>query len=217
MSRSLPRIVCVLLALGVADACYTHEPTGPMRAVSEGASSANALSRDQTPAGELHTVIALSRATSLDKDVTASAIIGPESGTIEIGAAGVKIIIPPGALSTERRIRMTAKSGHNVAYTFHPHGIVFNLPVTIEQNLDYTAAGATDAGTLQAGYFWRRLNDIYVDQGKSLAQVSEVRHAIVDSSTDPRIVRFFIYHFSGYILSTGFAPTDSGGGDSGSP
>jgi len=112
---------------------------------------------------------------------------------------------------------MTAKSGQNVAYTFHPHGIVFNLPVTIEQNLDYTAAGATDAGTLQAGYFWRRLNDIYIDQGKSLAQVSEVRHAIVDSSTDPRIVRFFIYHFSGYILSTGFAPTDSGGGDSGSP
>ena len=210
-------MLCVLLALGVADACYTHEATGPMRAASDGASSANALSHDQIPGIGLHTVVALSRATYLDKDVSASGTIGPEGGTIEIGAAGVKIIIPPGALSTARRIRMTAKSGWNVAYTFHPHGIVFNAPVTIEQSLDYTAAGAADLGTLQAGYFWRGLDDVYVDEGKSLAKVSELRRAIVDSSTDPRIARFFIYHFSGYIMSSGFAPTDSGGGDSGSP
>ena len=210
-------MLCVLLALGVAGACYTREPTAPMRAASGGPAPANPLSSDLAPVVGVHTVVTLSRVTYLANDVTASATVGPDGGVLDIGAVGARIIIPAGALSRERHIRMTAKAGSNVAFEFHPHGITFNVPVTVEQNLDYTAAAGLTDIQLQAGYFWRALNDIYVDQAESLARVSEVRRVLVDSSTDPRVARFFIYHFSGYIMSSGFAPTDSGGGDSGSP
>lgn len=210
MSRSSLRVLCVLLAVGVAASCQSHETTAPL--------GANELSRDQTSDATVHTVVALSRRTYLASDVSASVTIGPEGGEIKIPEAGGRIIVPAGAVSKSWHITMTAKAGWDVAYTFMPHGIVFAVPVTFEQDLDYTAAtGMKDVRTLQAGYFGQGLDSIFADAQKSLARVSEVRAVGVDSASDPHVGRFFIYHFSGYIMSSGFAPTDGGGGDSTSP
>lgn len=218
MRWSSLHVPCALLVLGVAVACHSRETTAPLGAATDGAISTNALSRDQAVDGTIHTVVALPRKAYLSSDITASATIGPEGGEIEIAAAGAKVIFPAGAVATTRRIRVTAKAGWNVAYEFRPHGIVFAVPLTFEQNLDYTvAAGMKGARTLQAGYFSQGLDTIFADAQKSLARVSEVRGVAIDSSANPLVGRFFIYHFSGYIFSSGFAPTDSGGGDPASP
>jgi len=108
---------------------------------------------------------------------------------------------------------MTAKAGWNVAYEFAPHGIAFDAPVSVEQDLALTAASRmSDATKLEAGYYQDSLRDALVDPSQSLARVSELRSVDLDLPLNPRVATFYIFHFSGYILSSGFA---GGAGDTG--
>src|SRR5690242_3078228 len=213
MSRSVVRSLCVLLILGAASACSSHEPTAPARAPLAAVPSIEPGPGIAAAASASQAVITLARSSYLTHDLTAAATIGPEGGSIEIPVAGARIVFPAGAINEPTHIKMTAKAGWNVAYEFCPHGIVFNLPVALEQDLDFTVAKQSDLRTLQAGYFAQGLEAIFADRGKSIAWVSDVRGVALDSPGNPRRGRFFIYHFSGYIFSTGFAPSDSGGDD----
>lgn len=211
MRRRLLGAVCVLLSLGGANGCSSHETTAPQAPAANGggAQALNAGVLDPTTE-----VVSLARSVILSDDITVSATIGPEGGSLSIPEAGGKIIIPAGALRHPTQIKMTARAGRNVVYEFCPHGTVFDVPVTIQQDLDYTVAnGMKDLRTLQAGYFQQGLNAIFSDPGKSLARVTELRGVQIDAPAGRWIARFFIYHFSGYIMSSGFAPTD-GGSDS---
>jgi hypothetical protein len=69
-----------------------------------------------------------------------------------------------------------------------------------------------DATKLEAGYYQDSLTDALVDPSQSLARVSELRRVDLDLPVNPRVAKFYIYHFSGYILSSGFA---GGAGDTG--
>jgi hypothetical protein len=122
-------------------------------------------------------------------------------------------VFPAGALSRPTRITMTVKAGWNVAYEFGPHGITFGAPVIVQQDLSYTVAkSAKAAAKVQAGYFERSLDTAFLDPSRSVARVSELRQVTLDHTLNSLVANFYIYHFSGYILSSGFA---SGGGDPG--
>ena len=213
MRKLLPAL-CGVVALGIAIGCGSESALSP-RTAGHGSSSMGAAARALTASADpTDVVIALTRKSPLDHDVSATATIGPEGGSITLDAAGATIVFPAGALDTPRQIKMTAKAGSSVAYEFCPHGITFAAPVAVQQNLTFTRASASNVRTLQAGYFKQGLDAIFVDPGKSLAQVSEIRGVDLDRPSNPRVATFYISHFSGYIISTGFA--GGGGSDSSS-
>jgi hypothetical protein len=140
----------------------------------------------------------LKRTEPLTESVSASAIIGPLGGKLQIRGAGLRVNFPRGAVTAPTRITVTAIRGANVAYLFEPHGITFNAPVTISQSLQGTAAWKTPlADSLGGSYFERLL----VDPTESYARSLEKRPArLKDSKTR---LEFSIEHFSGYMVSTG--------------
>jgi hypothetical protein len=209
--RKLVPALCGAVALGVAIGCGSESVLTTPTATR---TSASITSQSQTGAGgadETDTVFALTRKSPLDHDVTAIATIGPAGGSISIDAAGATIVFPAGALDSPRQIKMTAKAGATVAYEFCPHGITFAVPVAVQQDLTFTRASANDLRMLQAGYYKQSLGAIFVDPGNSLVTVSELRGIDLDKPINPRFGTFYISHFSGYIISTGFA---GGGGES---
>jgi len=210
MSRRLLPALGVLLALGAAYACHSDSTLAP--SASSGsrlfAGTAQSGRRDVDPATV--TVVALRRNFNLPIDVSASAVIGPHGGEIDLWAAGASIVFPAGALSAPTRITMTAKAGWNVAYEFSPHGIVFNVPVTVQQDLNWTSFASGNDGMVRAGYYPDSLSAALVGPSLSIARVSELRRADLDRPLNPNIATFDIFHFSGYILSSGFV---GGGGD----
>ena len=160
------------------------------------------------------TVFVLKRTSSLAQDLTASAVIGPEGGEIKIDAAGGKIVFPVGALEKPTLITMTAKAGWNVAYEFEPHGIRFGADVKIQQDLKFTMAYHQPSlvEKLQGAYY-KNLDASFIDPWKLLALVREVCPTEVDKA-NPRIVKFYIRHFSGYLMSSGLKDRNGGwGGD----
>ena len=211
--RKLLPAVCGVVALGIAIGCGSDSVLTPTIS-SRGSASITPAAQARTGGGdETDTVVALTRKWPLDHDITATATIGPAGGSITIDAAGATIVFPPGALDTPRQIKMVAKAGATVAYEFCPHGITFAAPVAVQQNLTFTRASAADLRALQAGYYKNSLDAIFVDPGNAIVRVSELRGIDLDKPSNPRIGTFYISHFSGYIVSTGFA---GGGGDSSS-
>lgn len=211
--RKLLPAVCAVVALGIAIGCGSDSVLTPT--TSRGSASitppAQALAGS---ADETDTVLALTRNRPLDHDVSATATIGPDGGSITIDAAGATIVFPAGALDSPRQIKMTAKAGAAVAYEFCPHGITFAVPVVVQQDLTFTRASVSNFRTLQAGYYRRSLDAIFVDAANAIVKVSELRGIDLDRPSNPRFGTFYISHFSGYIMSTGFA--GGGGGDSSS-
>ena len=211
--RKLLPAVCGAVALGIAIGCGSDSVLTPT--TSRG--SASITSPAQAVAGsadETDTVLALTRNRPLDHDVSATATIGPDGGSITIDAAGATIVFPAGALDSPRQIKMTAKAGAAVAYEFCPHGITFAVPVVVQQDLTFTRASVSNFRTLQAGYYRQSLDAIFVDPANAIVKVSELRGIDLDRASSPRFGTFYISHFSGYIMSTGFA--GGGGSDSSS-
>ena len=214
MLRKLLFVLSATVALGIANGCGSESALAP--ATQERYSALDIIPAQGAVRASIDTVVTLSRAVLLTRDVSQSAIIGPEGGTLEIAASGGRITFPPGALTTPMRVTMTAKAGWNVAYEFAPHGITFAVPVIVEQSLGNLLASG-GARALQAGYYQDDLDAVLADTRQSLARVTELRQVLLDRPTDPRFARFFISHFSGYIMSSGFASGGGGGSDGGDP
>lgn len=212
MAAKLLFTVCAIGALGIASACGIESVSAPTRAARVASALGGAARADEVGRDEKRTVVALARRAPLEHDISAIATIGPAGGTIAIDDAGVTVVFPPGALTKVTEITMTAKAGSAVAYEFRPHGITFEVPVLVAQDLTYTRVTGGLLRGLQAGYYNQAFDSIFVDSTKSLARVTELRDARLDPSGHPRTATFYISHFSGYIMSSGFA--DGGGSDS---
>jgi hypothetical protein len=136
--------------------------------------------------------------------ITASAVIGPKGGRIQIHAAGLRIDFPRGAVRAPTRISVTALRGRNVAYHFEPHGLVFGEPVTVRQSLRHTSAWKNPAlaAQLQGSYFDRLL----VDPTEIYSRSLERRPGRLKEAAS--WLEFTIEHFSGYMVSSGKAGID---------
>lgn len=156
------------------------------------------------------TALVLKRLTPLDSNISVSAVIGPKGGAIKISEAGGKIDIPAGALSEPTTITMTAVAGPNVAYEFQPHGITFAQPVKIQQDLRYTWASVYPQllGTAHGGYYDRSLDSSFVDPGKLFAVLKEHELGYIESNATQ--LKFYINHFSGYLVTCGRGSNDGG-------
>jgi hypothetical protein len=127
---------------------------------------------------------------------SASRVIGPRGGVIELQRSGLRVTFARGAVSAPVRITLSTASAGGVAYEFQPHGLRFAAPVTVEQNLGSTVAGSNAelASTMAAAYFSGSLED-------GTAEVLEYRPLSV--SVQHRKATFTIEHFSGYLISVG--------------
>jgi hypothetical protein len=138
---------------------------------------------------------------------TTSATIGLFGGSISLPGAGLTVVVPAFALTTPTTITVTAVPGPAVAYEFEPHGLQFNAPVVVRQNLGGTSAVKVNGiipGVLYGGYF---ADVSALDQLNGTALVDEILRVSLDRLLGT--ATFTVTHFSGYLLGTG----ESGPGD----
>jgi hypothetical protein len=153
------------------------------------------------------TLYALRWAKPISESVSASEVIGPSGGDIKIPELGFKISFPAGAVSKKTLITATAIAGGEVAFSFEPHGITFQAPAKIMQDLRMTTAFGDEAvlSSLQRGYFSEQWSSTLIEGASSKVKVKEVENADVDRtpSATGRFARFEVRHFSGYLLASG--------------
>jgi hypothetical protein len=155
------------------------------------------------------TALVLKRLAPLDSNISVSAVIGPDGGSIKINDAGGKIDIPAGALGEPTTITMTALGGADVAYEFQPHGLTFAKPVKVQQDLRSTWASVYPQllGMAHGGYYDQSLDSSFVDKGKLFVLLKEHELGYLESNATQ--LKFYIGHFSGYVVTCGRAENDN--------
>ncbi len=125
-------------------------------------------SRTRTPAAAVSTeqfqqsaallgllpVRGVTRAVPLKQNISVSAVIGQDGGTISIPDAGLTLVVPPGAVTSSTKFTATALAGRLVAYEFEPHGTKFAVPLRFTQDLKkLSLLGVVTAPVLDGAYF----------------------------------------------------------------
>jgi hypothetical protein len=142
------------------------------------------------------TVTIAVRLSPLSRDVTVSKVIGAAGGTLSIPEAGVKLVVPAGAVSSNINFSMTALRGPLIAYEFGPHGTTFDVPLQIEQQTSGLFIIGDDDMT--AGYWTDRAD---LENEETIGDLAEENP--VSRDTAKSLLRFNIHHFSGYLVASG--------------
>ncbi len=197
--RKIVASILVAAMLGAVAGCSDAPSTAP---VAPSAPEASA------PQGALLGLIALTpvlqRGSALPSDITVKARIGAEGGSFAIPEAGLRIVVPRGAVSEPTDFSATAVAGRAVAYEFEPHGARFARPLQLSQELRGTEWIGLPLLNFRAAYFKDRDQ---LDPIKSLLKVDEILPLSLDLLRLQ--LRFNVEHFSGYAVSTGRATSVS--------
>ena len=201
------KTLLILLAVGAAFACGAPDrPLAPIQPIAAAPTYAKINATDSllmlTNILYSDTAIVLQRTTPLAADIATSGVIGRSGGELSIPAAGVTISFPPNALTQTITVTMTALKGGYVAYDFQPHGIVFQRPVKITQELAGTGASALGPAIefLHGAYFDQSLDLTTVSQQLGKVPVRETELGYFENNKGR--AKFFIGHFSGYMFSS---------------
>jgi hypothetical protein len=185
LSRFGARLASVLLLAGCARDATA--PVGPAATPD----SANAALLGLLP------VRGVTRVVPLANDIAVSAVIGSKGGTLTIPEAGLTLVVPADAVSSDVTFTATALAGKLVAYDFQPHGTKFAVPLQFNQDLRKTNIVATlTAPRIDGAYF---ADNSRLNQASGTALVSELRAATVNLLQFR--ASFPIDHFSGYLIS----------------
>ena len=197
LSRFGARLLSVFLLAGCArDAATPLEPdTNPSTGTST-ASTTEQFQQSATLLGLLP-VRGVTRIIPLRQNISVSAVIGPDGGTIAIPDAGLTLVVPPGAVTSSTNFTATALAGRLAAYEFEPHGTKFAVPLRFTQDLkQLSLLGVVTAPLLDGAYF---TDTGKLNQNLGRAAVTEILPATVDLLRLQ--VGFPINHFSGYLVS----------------
>jgi hypothetical protein len=134
-------------------------------------------------------------AVPLLSDISRSATIGPDGGTIEIPETGFRLDIPKNAVAAPTVITVTAVQGSAVAYEFEPQGIALNKRLIVTQSLSPTSIVSNLVGQSFTGAYFTSRDDIHLD---GTAFVHELEPTTTDLLSLQ--LRFSIGHFSGYLV-----------------
>ena len=139
----------------------------------------------------------VTRATALPNDIKVTQVIGKKGGTISIPEAGLTVVVPPNAVSSNVTFTATALAGRAVAYDFQPHGTKFAVPLKFTQDLRKTSLTTVlTAPLLRGAYF---ADNGQINRQTGLGFVNELLPATLDLLRFR--VSFNIEHFSGYLVS----------------
>jgi len=135
---------------------------------------------------------------------SASAVIGPDGGTLSLPGSDFTMNIPSGALSDPTTITVVAKGGPHVAYEMLPHGLQFLEPVTATQGLQNTATYGTDAGNaIRTAYLPEGSDAIDADDSASPSELQAATTYFYGAKPVAETQVWIINHFSRYILISG--------------
>jgi hypothetical protein len=204
-ARSI-RAVAVTLTAIVAVACGESAlPTGP----TELAPQTAAMNKASTAAKQPGRAALLRRLHPLATDEVACRNIDPartKGGvSIALKEAGLRVTFPLNSVPAPTRICLTAHAGWLLAYTFEPHGLQFNTPITVQQDLRGTTAARqlALAETIFGGYL---KNGVTADVNADGVGRFEERFP---TAVAPTTASFSTVHFSGYAVASGFVATDT--------
>jgi hypothetical protein len=146
-------------------------------------------------------------------------VIDPTRGhaatTIALRTAGLRVSFPINSVSVPTHVCLTAHAGALLTYTFQPHGLQFDAPIVVQQDLRGTTAFHNPqlAERILAGYL---LNGVTADVDvQGIGQFEETfSTAVFDDGdaptrTTPARASFSTLHFSGYALASGKTAADS--------
>ena len=201
MRASFRRISLVAASLALFSACSSEPTSAPQARALAPAAAPSASLLGGLVGGvvgavqNLVLVPGLLRTSPLAADITVSQTIGAAGGTLSIPAAGVTVVVPAGALSSNTLITMTARKGALVAYDFAPHGITFAKPLVFTQSLTGTNATLLSVPFLQLGYY---------SDPSLLTAVGGLVSELLGGTTNLLSWTFTanIKHFSGYMVGT---------------
>jgi hypothetical protein len=202
-SRRFSKIAAGLgaaVVLGVAAACSPDMVSSPRAAapLQMTASQIKLSDLAKLSGRVLSSEVALTRDNPLTDAIVTSATIGPNGGTIEVKDAGLKLTIPKNAIiGSPITITVMAVPGTVIAYQFEPHGTQFAAGLELEQDLKDTGWDKLKINSPLSGGYFKSLDQLNLQNGLSL--LDEVLPVGVDKGK----ARFNIYHFSGYMVSTG--------------
>ena len=192
--RLLSTLVLVASGAAIIASCATGDsPTSPPAVAPPAAPSQSLLGG---LLGTPQKVVGLQRTTPLASPITVSKNIGLLGGTLSIPQAGLTVIVPPLALTSTKKVSITALAGSTVAYEFSPAGTKFLLPLVATQSLVNTQAhngGLINPLSLFVGYFADNSN---------INLISEILN--INLNLLGQLAIFDIWHFSGYILASGY-------------
>ncbi|MFN8582623.1 MAG: hypothetical protein U0163_16815 [Gemmatimonadaceae bacterium] len=129
-------------------------------------------------------------------DVSVSAVIGVNGGVLSIPQSGITLTVPAGAVSAPVKFQITSLKGLSVAYEFEPHGMVFNKPLTIRQDLTKTLYLP---GLPVGGAYFKSRDQLDLLGRKGT--IDETIQSLLNPSV--RVLEFPVRHFSGYLVSCG--------------
>jgi hypothetical protein len=207
-------VAALIIAAAGAIACGDQVlPSAPSLAP-----AAPSMQRGGSSKGRFRASI-LRRVQPLRSDESSCGFIDPNRARretrIALRLAGLRVIFPVNSVSTPTRVCLTAHAGELLTYTFEPHGLQFNVPVVVQQDLRGTTAFHNPrlAETIVAGYL---LNGVTADvDGDGVGQFEETfTTAVFDDGdaptrTTPARASFSTLHFSGYALASGKTATDT--------
>jgi hypothetical protein len=186
-----PASILIRLSLTAAvlvAGCSSDSPVDPV------STAQPAFQSSHTLLGSATTVSPLQRNAAISGQTT-SATIGIFGGVLALPGAGVVVIVPPFALNAPTTISVTALAGTNVAYEFAPHGIRFNVPLIMTQDLRGTQAGpggSLNPSLISVGYFQDAAN---------VTSVTELLNVGIGFGGTTATAT--LNHFSGYIYAGG--------------
>jgi hypothetical protein len=201
MKASLRRISLLAASLALFVACSGEPISAPAKIATPTAAPSKDLLGGLL-GGVINTVTnliavqGLQRNVPLLADISVSKTIGTAGGTLSIPGAGVTVVVPSGALSSNTVITMTARKGTLIAYDFAPHGITFAKPLVFTQKLAGTNASLLNAGSIQLGY--------YADPSQ-LTLLGGLVSELLGGNVNLLAWTYTgnIKHFSGYMMSMG--------------
>jgi hypothetical protein len=193
------RLGALTLAVSLAAGCSVEHGAPLAPGDSPTSSGSSSLMQD----GAVYAT-PLTRGFALEENLETTYTVGPEGGRFEIPAAGLAVTIPAGAVSAPTTITARAIAGDLVAYDFGPHGTRFNVPLQVQQRLEGTNWSQLDEGVrLEAAYF---ADARQLDFARRRARINEVLPLTIQAGTST--VSFDVWHFSGYLVSSGRKRTD---------
>ena len=148
----------------------------------------------------------LLRTAPLRNSVTVTKVIPNGGGSVDVPGTDFKLIVPKGAFNgPSMTFSVTAFAGNTVAYDFEPHGATFLKALTFQQQLSHTNL----KGFKPAPGFVPDFDGAYfpssamVDKNTGIAVVTELLSTGVPPTWTGSEITFPIWHFSGYMISTG--------------
>ncbi len=205
-SRALRSIALLVGALGsVSCGDFTGSTTPASRGTSGLSLPPKAVGVAFTYLGEQAKAKAVRwGASHLAVEERVSSFVGPEGGSLSLPGSDFTMTIPGGALPAPTFITVISKGGAHVAYDMQPHGLVFQKPVTVVQQLRRTSSYGTSEGNgIRSAYLSDGNEAIAPDDSATPTELAAGATFFQGTANVAETHVWYLNHFSRYILISG--------------